>query len=457
MTSETATLETPDLTTGSIHRCIWSMAIPMVLETSVLNIAWTLDAYWVGQLGEAAIAAITVSVTIRWVLNSMANGLGIGGMAVVARRTGEENRRAAAQATAQTILLGLVVSLVLAVVGASLAPQILTLLGASPEVMPLATTYLRITLGGLFTMVLVFVNNAMFRGAGEASTAMRVLFLCTAVTVVLEPVLVLGLGPAPKLGIAGAAWAFIAGFGSGLIMQLVVLFRGQRQIYLDPAALRPDLAMMGRIIRIALPSTVQMTLRSSSRLALVTLVGLFGTSALAAYGVTNRLLTFAILPCFGFGNAGGTLVGQNLGAQDPERAENSAWWVSGYAALYTAIVVVLIFIFAPNLVRLFVKDPTPAVLSLGTEYLRIVSPSLLTIALGIVLGRSLDGAGNTVPAMVFNLVSLWGVEVGVSYLLSTVLDMGATGIWWGRSIAGVVNGLLFAFWFRRGRWKEQKV
>jgi putative MATE family efflux protein len=457
MTSDTARLDTPDLTTGSIHRCIWSLAVPMVLETSVLNVAWMLDAYWVGQLGEAAIAAITVSATIRWVMNSLANGLGIGGMAMVARRTGEENRQAAAHATAQTILLGLAIALVLAVVGASLAPRILTLLGVSPEVLPLATTYLRITLGGMFTMVLLFVINALFRGAGEAPTAMRVLFLSTAVIVVLEPILVLGLGPVPQLGIAGAAWAFILGYGSGLIMQLVILLRGRRQIYVDLGSLRPDLPVMGRIIRIALPSTVQMTLRSSSRLALVTLVGLFGTSALAAYGVTNRLLTFAILPCFGFGNAGGTLVGQNLGARDPQRAEDSAWWVSGYAGLYTALVVVLIFTFAPHLVRLFVKDPTPAVLSLGTEYLRIVSPSLLAMTLGIVLGRALDGAGNTVPAMVVNLVSLWGVEVGVSYLLSTALNLGATGIWWGRAIAGVVNGLMFALWFRLGRWKGQRV
>jgi putative MATE family efflux protein len=430
----------------------------MVLETSILNIAWTIDAYWVGQLGEAAVAALTVGATIRWVLNSMANGLGTGGMAIVARRIGEENDEAAAHAAAQTILLGLVVSLVLAVVGSSLAPGILTVLGAaSPEVMPLAVAYLRITLGGMSTMVLLFVTNALFRGAGEAPVAMRILFLTTGVTVVMEPILVLGLGPVPKLGIAGAAWAFIIGFGSGVIAQLVTLFRGRRKIALSLRALRPDFPMMGRIIRIALPSTVQMTLRSSSRLALVMLVGFYGTAALAAYGVTNRMLTFAILPCFGFGNAGGTLVGQNLGAQQSKRAEDSTWWVSGYAALYTTIVVILIFTFAPALVRFFVKDATPAVLTLGTQYLRIVSPSLLFSALGIVMARALAGAGNTVPAMIVNLVSLWGVSVGVSYLLSTTFGLGAVGIWWGRAISSVVNGLMFAFWFRRGKWKHQKV
>jgi putative MATE family efflux protein len=376
---------------------------------------------------------------------------------MVARRIGEDDQRAAAHATTQTILLSLAASLGLAALGSTLAPQLLRLVGTAPEVMPLAVTYLRITLGGLFTMVLVFIINALFRGAGEAPTAMRVLFLCTAVNVVLEPVLVLGLGPVPQLGIAGAAWSFVAGFGSGLIMQLIVLFRGRRCVHLDLRSLRPDLPLMGRILRIALPSTTQMTLRSSSRLAIVTLVGLFGTAAVAAYGVTNRLLTFAILPCFGFGNAGGTLVGQNLGACDPRRAENSAWWVSGYAGLYTVVVVAFIVIFAPQLIELFVKDPTPTVLTLGTQYLRIVGPSLLAMTLGIVLGRALDGAGNTVPAMVVNLVSLWGIEVGLSYLLATTFDLGATGIWWCRAIAGVVNGLMFALWFRRGAWKHQKV
>jgi putative MATE family efflux protein len=277
------------------------------------------------------------------------------------------------------------------------------------------------------------------------------------VTVVLEPILVFGLGPVPQLGIAGAAWASVLGFGSGLVLQLVILFRGRRQVFLTLRSLRPDFPLIARIIRIALPSTAQMTLRSSSRLAVVTMVGMFGTPALAAYGVTNRLLTFAIVPCFGLGNAGGTLVGQNLGARKPERAESSAWWVSGYAALYTAVVVTVIFVFAPHLVALFVKDATPAVLNLGTQYLRIVSPSLLAITLGIVMGRALDGAGNTVPAMVLNLVTLWGIEVGAAYLLSTPFGLGATGIWWGRSIAGLANGLMLALWFRRGRWRQQKV
>jgi putative MATE family efflux protein len=378
-------------------------------------------------------------------------------MATVARRTGEGNREAAAHAATQTILLGVVVSLVLAVVGNLLARPILVLLGAEPDVLPLAMAYLRITLSGLFTMVLIFVINGMLRGAGEAQIAMRALFLSAAVTIVVEPVLLLGLGPIPALGISGSAWAFIFGFGAGLIYQFWVLLSGKAEISIDLRRLRPDFLLMARIIRIAFPSTVQMTLRSSSRLAILALVGVYGTAALAAYGVTNRLLMFVVIPTFGLGNACAALVGQNLGARKPQRAEKAAWWVSGYATIYTAAVVLLIFAFAPALIDFFVKDATPAVLDLGVEYLRIVAPSLLPMAVGIVLGRGFDGAGNTVPAMMVNLISLWVVEVGIAFVLSRWVGLGATGVWWGRSIAGLANGLLFAVWFRRGKWKEQEV
>jgi putative MATE family efflux protein len=429
----------------------------MTLEMIVLNVAMALDTYWVGQLGEAAVAAVTVSMTIRWVMNSLANGLGIGGMATVARRIGEQNRAAAAHAATQTILLAAVVSVTLALVGNLLARPLLVLLGAEPDVLPLATAYLRVTMSGLFTMVLIFVINAMLRGAGEAQIALRALILSSVVTLALEPIMVLGWGPFPALGITGSAWAFVLGFGTGILYQFAVLLSGRAQIGIDMRALRPDFPLLARIVHIALPSTVQMVLRSSSRLALLALVSGYGTAALAAYGVTNRLLMFVVIPTFGLGNACSALVGQNLGAGKPERAEHTAWWVSGYATMYTIFIVVFIVALAPTLINFFVRDPTADVMDLGTEYLYIVAPSLIAMAVGIVLGRGFDGAGNTVPAMVVNLISLWCVEVGFAYVLSRWIGLGATGVWWGRSMAGFANGLLFAFWFRRGKWKEKEV
>jgi putative MATE family efflux protein len=444
-----------DLTRGSIHRAIWYLAPAMMMETGILNVSQVLDTYWVGRLGSAALAAVTISITVRWVLNSLANGLGIGGMAVVARRIGAKDQAAAEHATWQTILLGLIVSLVLAGVGLIVAKPLLILLGADAEVLPMGLAYLRVSLGGVFTLVLVFIINAMLRGAGEARLAMQVLILSTAVTVVLEPVLIFGWGPLAPMGVAGSAWAFVLGFGAGLALQVVVLLRGRARIRINLSDLRPDLPLMGRIIGIALPSTVQMTLRSSSRLLIVALVGLYGTFATAGYGVANRLLLIALIPCFGLGNAAGTLVGQNLGAHQPERAERSAWWVTAYSAVYMAVVGILLTLFAPSLIALF--DPTPEVVALGSECVRIVAWSMIASAAGVVLARGFDGAGNTVPAMAINLLTLWGMELPLAFGLSRWLGLGATGVWWGRALANLANGLLFALWFLRGKWKERDI
>jgi putative MATE family efflux protein len=425
----------------------------MTLETGILNVSQILDTYWVGQLGSAALAAVTISISIRWMINSFSNGLGIGGMAVVARRIGERDREAAEHATWQTILLGLIAAVVLGVAGLIVAGPLLTLLGADQEVLPLGVSYLRVTFAGLFTLVLLFVINSLLRGAGEARIAMVVLFLVTAVTVVTEPVLVFGLGPIPPLGVAGSAWANVLGFGSGLALQLVVLLRGRHRIGINLRRLRPDFALMNRIIRISLPSTIQMVLRSSSRLAILALVGLYGTFATAGYGVANRMLLIALIPSFGLGNAAGTLVGQNLGARQPKRAERSAWWVAAYTGGYNAVVAALLVLFALPLVAFF--DPTQQVVDIGGVCLRIVAPTLVASGIGIVLARGFDGAGNTMPAMAVNLLTLWGLEVPLAYFLSR--SLGVTGIWWGRAAANIANGVLFAIWFSLGRWKRREV
>jgi len=444
-----------DLTSGSLHRNIWHLAIPMILETGAMNVSQILDTLWVGRLGSAALAAVTISVTVRWMINSLANGLGIGGMAVVARRIGEGDRAAAEHATWQTILLGLTMSILLGGLGLLLARPILALLGADAEVLPLGLSYLRVTLSGLFTLVLIFVINSMLRGAGEARLAMIVLFVCTTVTVLSEWVLIFGWGPFPALGVAGSAWGAVLGFGSGVALQIVILLSGRAGIAISLRDLKPDFLLMGQIIRIALPSTVQMVLRSSSRLAILWLVGLYGTFATAGYGVANRMLLIGIIPAFGLGNASGTLIGQNLGARRPKRAERSAWWVSAYTAGYMTVIAVPLVAYARPLIALF--DPTPQVVAFGAACLRIVAPSLIPVVVGIVLARSFDGAGDTVPAAAVNLLTLWGVEVMVSYALAQWLGLGSTGIWWGRAIANLVNGLLFAFWFRLGRWKQREV
>jgi putative MATE family efflux protein len=427
----------------------------MMLEIGTVNVIQVLDTYWVGRLGSAALAAVTMGVSIRWVVTSLATGLGVGGLAVVARRFGERDMAAANHAAWQTILLALAVSSLLGGLGLLLARPLLLLLGAEAEVLPLGLPYLRISFAGQFTLILVWAINALLRGAGEARLAMIVRILAMAVNVALEPILVFGWGPVPPLGCSGSAWAMVLGFGAGLVLQMVTLLSGQARIAINLRSLGPDFPLMGQIFSIALPSTVQMTLRASSRLAIVGLVGLYGTFATAGYGVANRMLLIALVPAFGLGNAGGTLIGQNLGAEHPSRAERSTWWVSGYCAVYMTVVAALLFAFARPLISLF--DPTPQVVEIGARCLRVVAPSMIASGVGVVLARAFDGAGNTTPAMVINLLSLWGIEVPVAYSLSRWLGLGVTGVWWGRSAANFANGLLFAFWFRRGRWKEKEV
>jgi putative MATE family efflux protein len=427
----------------------------MMLEIGTVNVIQVLDTYWVGQLGSAALAAVTIGVSIRWVVTSLAAGLGVGGLAVVARRFGERDRAAANHAAWQTILLALIVSSLLGGLGFLLARPLLLLLGAEPEVLPLGLPYLRISFGGQFTLILVWAINALLRGAGEARLAMIVRILAMAVNVALEPILVFGWGPVPPLGCSGSAWALVLGFGAGLVLQMVMLLSGRARIAINLRSLGPDFPLMGQIFSIALPSTLQMTLRASSRLAIVALVGLYGTFATAGYGVANRMLLIALVPAFGLGNAGGTLIGQNLGAGRPLRAERSAWWVTGYCTAYMAVAAALLFISARPLVSMF--DATSRVVEIGARCLRVVGPSIIASGIGVVLARAFDGAGNTRPAMVINLVSLWGIEVPVAYALSRWLGLGVNGVWWGRAAANLGNGLLFALWFRRGRWKEREV
>jgi len=445
----------PDLTSGSLHRNIWYLAVPMILEASVLNVSQLLDTFWIGKLGSAALAALMISSSIRWVINSMANGLGSGGLAVVSRRVGESNEEAAAHATWQTIILGVVFSVVLGGIGLVVSRPMLVLMGADAEVLPVGLEYLHITLIGLFTIVLIFAINSILRGAGEARLAMMILFAATVVTVLSEGVLVFGWGPFPALGVAGSAWGTVLGFGFGVVLQMVFLLSGRTRVKLSLRDLRFDFPLMWRITRISFPSMIQMFLRSSSRLIVLGLVGLYGTYATAGYGVANRMMLIAIIPGFGLSNAAGTLVGQNLGARKPKRAEQTTWWVSLYAIAYMVVFGGLIVAFANPLITLF--DPTPQVVAFGAQCLRIVVPTQIIYIVGIVLGRGFIGAGDTVPAMTINLMTLWGVEVPLSYLLSQVMGLDTTGIWFGITTANLSNGLLFAYWFRKGRWKDREV
>ncbi|MFQ6015268.1 MAG: MATE family efflux transporter [Anaerolineae bacterium] len=444
-----------DLTQGSIVRNVWILAIPMILEQMTVSAFRLLDTFWVGKLGPAALAALTMSGTVVWTVNQVGMGLGVGGTAIVARRIGEKDEEGANKAVAQAILIAVLLSVILGTAGFLTSEQIVRLLGAEPEVVPLGTSYLRISFAGFFAIIFIYLINGLLRGAGNASAAMWALAIASATNMIVEPFLIFGLGPLPPLGVDGSALATLLSRGTGIAFQLYVLLTGRARIVIDLKQFRLDLRLMWTMIQIALPSIVQLTMRMAARVLVLGIVAMFGTIALAGYGIAQRLTLTVLIPAFGLANAATTLVGQNLGASQPKRAERSAWIVGAYNMALMGSAGILFLILAEPLVGLFSGDP--AVIALGSVALRIMALAYVFNALGATMGRSLDGAGNTVPPMVINTLSLVVLQLGLAYGLSTFAGWGTNGIWTAMVLSTVTNALLMTIWFRRGRWKLRKV
>lgn len=444
-----------DYTRGSLHVNIRLLAWPMVIDMLSSSVYQMVDIYWVGKLGATALAAATVASIVRWVLNSLSMGLGIGGLAVVARRVGEGDESAASHTAWQVLIMAVGVSGIIGGAGFLIAEPILQLLGAEPEVVALGVPFLRISFAGVGAIVLLQSCNALLRGAGEARTAMWTMWVANGAAMVLASLLIPGNLGFPALGVSGSALAMVLGYTLGVISAMAMLLSGRLRLRLHLREFRPDLPLMWHITKIALPSTLQSTLRASSRLVTTTIMAPFGTAVLAGYGVANRVLMFALIPCFGFGNAAGTLVGQNLGAGKSKRATKSAWLVAGYNVAIMAVFALLFITFARPLVTFF--NDEPAVVDAAQEALIIISLSFLITAVGVVMGRSLDGAGATLPAMIINLATLWGIQIPAAYALANWTSLGTRGLWLGFAIANVANGLLMAGWFLRGSWKKRRV
>jgi len=444
-----------DYTSGSLTKNIWLLAVPMVLEMGLVSLFRVADMFWVGKLGPEALAAITIGENVRWALSGLAMGQGIGGLAVVARRIGEKDEEGANHATLQAVILALGITISLSVIGLLFAEPLLLLLGTKPEVLPQGLVFLRVTLFGLTGFHMVPIVNSLLRGAGEAKLALTVRILAYGLGLVIEPFLIFGWGPLPPMGVAGAALALVGAQWLGFLFQLGILLSGRARIRIDVRRLGVDLKLMWHIFRISLPSTIQMMLRSFSRATLLSVVAVYGTYAVAAYGVSARVFMTAFVPGFGLGNAAATLVGQNLGAGKPNRAARSVWIIAGYNVAFMTICAAIIVPFAEPIMAAF--NDTPEVVALGAQALRIFAVGYIFSALGAVMARGLNGAGDTAPAMFINLVTLWVLQIPLAWFLSQVAGWGTTGLWAGISAANVANGLIFAFWFKRGRWKERQV
>jgi putative MATE family efflux protein len=386
---------------------------------------------------------------------TLAMGVSIGATALVARRVGEQDHEGAARAAVQSIALGMTIALLIGVVGALYAVDLLRLMGASPAVLARGATFTRVMLGGNATVFLLFVINAIFRGAGDAAIAMRVLWLGNIINILLGPCFIFGLGPFPELGVTGAAVATNIGRGTAVLYQVLTLARGRGRIALTKRHLKPDLRVMASVLRLSGSGTIQILIATASYIGLVRILSTFGSEALAGYTIGLRIIFFALLPSFGISNAAATMVGQNLGAGKPERAERAVWKAALYNMALLGSVGLLFLAFAPSIIALFTRDPV--VHGFGVACLRIVSAGFIFYAFGMVVTQSFNGAGDTWTPTVINLFVFWLLEIPLAYVLARHTGLGARGVFAALAIAYSSLAVVSALVFRRGAWKHKTV
>jgi putative MATE family efflux protein len=447
-----------DYTSGPLGRAILLLAIPMVLEMLMESVFAVVDVFFVARLGPEAVAAVGITESMLTIVYTLAIGLGIGATAMVARRIGEGDPEGAARAAAQTIALGLLVSVVLGGAGALFAPRLLELMGAPPEVVERGSGFTRVMLGGNLSVVMLFLLNAVFRGAGDAAIAMRVLWLANAINIVLCPCFIFGLGPFPELGVAGAAVATTIGRGTGALYALSRLLRPGGRIQLARRHLRLEPSVMLRLVRLSGTATFQVFIGMASWIGLVRIISGFGSEAVAGNTIGLRIIMFALLPSWGMSNAAATLVGQSLGAGKPERAEAAVWRAGLYNMCFLGAVGLVFVLFADPIVNLFTQAAAgPEVHRYATDCLRIVASGFLFYAYGMVVTSSFNGAGDTWTPTVINLFVFWLWEIPLAFLLAYTFGFGPRGVFLAITIAFSTLAVISAVLFRRGRWKTRVV
>lgn len=442
-----------DFTKLPLPRAILLLAVPMALELMMESTFGLVDIFFVSKLGPAAVAAVGLTGAVVILLFAIALGLSIGATATVARRIGEGDEEGARKAAVQAILAGTAVSIPFGVFGWFWAEDILTWMGGTPDVVA-GYGFAAILLGGSPTIFLLFLNNAIFRGAGDAAIAMRSLWLANLLNIVLDPCLIFGLGPFPELGLEGAAIATTIGRGLGVAFQFWALMSGGRRIVLRWELLHFDWAIMRPLLRISRRAVAQFFIATASWLGVMRVVALLGEDALAGYTIAVRIIHFAILPSWGMSNAVSTLVGQNLGAKRPDRAEESVWLVGRYNLVFLAVTAVIFGLSAEFLVSLFSDDP--ALVSAGAEALRVSSFAYVFTAYTSAFSQAFNGAGDSSTPMKINFYVLWLVQLPLAYLLSHTLALGLTGAMAAIVVSMALWALVGFLVFRRGAWKVVK-
>jgi putative MATE family efflux protein len=444
-----------DYTAGSLNRAILLLAIPMVLEMVLESLFAVVDVFFVGRLGADAVATVGLTESLLTLIFAVAIGLSMSTTAMVARRIGEKDPEGASVAGVQAVILGLAISLVVGVPGFVYAPELLKLMGASPDIVATGSGYARIALGGCGAVMMLFLNNAIFRGAGDAAIAMRLLWISNIINLILDPCLIFGLGPFPRLGVTGAALATFIGRSIGVLYQFYRLARGTERLASLAHHLGLNLVILWRLIRVSITGILQFAIANTSWIALVRIVSTFGAAALAGYTIAIRILIFVILPSWGLSNAAATLVGQNLGAGKPDRAEASVWRTGFYNMLFLGGVGVLMILFAQPIIRLFTHDPE--VIPLAASSLRILSYGNIGYAYGMIMLQAFNGAGDTVTPTWVNLFGFWFLEIPLAYWLAIPMGLRSKGAYFSIVIAEGAIALAGVILFRRGRWKHQRI
>ncbi len=443
--------EEQEFTSGSINRAIVLLSIPMVLEMLMEGVFALTDAFWVSKISVDAMATVGLTESILTLVYSVAVGLSAAATAMVARRTGEHDPEGAARAAVQATVLAIGIALLIGVPGLIFAEDILRLMGASETLIKDCSAYTKIMFGGNIVIMLIFLFNAVFRGAGNATYAMWVLFISNGINIVLDPLLIFGWGPFPELGIKGAAIATNIGRGIGVALQLYLLLKGVGLVKIARRHLVVVREIIGRLIEVAAGGTGQYIIASASWVFLVRIVSEFGSEAVAGYTIAIRIIIFTFMPIWGLGNAAATLVGQNLGARQPERAEISAWRTAHFTMLFLIGVSVTLALSAPYVLPFF--NPDPEVVRNGILTLRIFCVSYFIFAYGLVLSQSFNGAGDTRTPTIVNFVCFWIIEIPLGYLLAIEAGWGVAGVCWSVAISESIMSVVLIFLFRRGRWK----
>lgn len=446
-----------DYTEGSIGRAILLLSVPMVLEMLMESVFVVWDIYMVGHIDKEAVATVGLTESMMTIVYTLAIGLSIGTTAMVARRTGEHDPDAAAHTAAQTILLGLLMSIVIGAAGVVLAPRLLSLMGGEPAVVERGSNFTRVMLGCNASVVMLFLINAVFRGVGDAAIAMRVLWFANIINIVLGPCLIFGLGPFPEMGVTGAAVATSIGRGTGALFAFSKLVRPGGRITLTRRHMSLDPKVMARLVRLSGNATFQVFVGMASWVGLTRILSSFGSAAVAGNTIGIRVIMFALLPSWGMSNAAATLVGQSLGAGKPERAEAAVWRASFYNMIFLGAIGLVFVVFADPIVGFFTHAAGEEVHAYGRACLRIIACGFLFYAYGMVITQSFNGAGDTRTPTIINLFVFWLWEIPLAYVLAFYFGFGPNGVFLAVTIAFSTLAVVSALIFRRGRWKTRHV